>query len=408
MDLLGKRNRERLQSGPFSPHIVLVQDLVRAKLEQGFNVWTVRQNVRVVADFGEWLETEAIMLSSIGEHTPTDFVRGQPGGVHGGLTLVRGIIGQLRDIGVCPNPVPGKPDERWVEDFCIFLQRERGLYPSTIRRYRYFIKMFLEERFPDGPVEVSTLTAEDAIEFVLGHAKKWGSKTNAYMVSALRSFFRFLRMLGLVDRDMAGAVPGVAAWRLQDVPKGLEIEEVEKLLRQCPRNTPVGRRDYAILQLLARLGLRGGEVVNLALDDIDWDAGELLICGKGRRLHRLPMPQEVGEAIVDYLRNGRPRQATTRRLFVRARPPYKELASTVVISCLMRRRLRRAGLKPPRTGAHVLRHSLATRMLNQGASLREIGLLLRHQRVDTTAIYAKVAQPSLRELAQPWPEVDCE
>jgi len=224
------------------------------------------------------------------------------------------------------------------------------------------------------------------------------------MVSALRSFFRFLLQQGEIATDLAACVPAVADWRLSTVPKYLGAEEVERLLSTCDQRTRIGRRDYAILMLLARLGLRAGEVVALELDDMDWRGGEIAVRGKGQRHDRLPLLQEVGEALAAYLRRDRP-CGSTRRVFVRMRAPIRGFAGPQTISTIVRRALQRADLKVPAKGvaAHLLRHSLATGMLRRGASMAEIAEVLRHRTPSTTEIYAKVDIGGLRSLAQPWP-----
>ena len=224
------------------------------------------------------------------------------------------------------------------------------------------------------------------------------------MVSALRSFFRFLLQRGEIATDLAACVPAVADWRLSTVPKYLSAEEIERLLSSCDQGTGVGRRDHAILLLMARLGLRAGEVVSMELDDIDWRAGKIAVRGKGQQHDRLPLLQDVGEALTTYLRRGRPR-VPTRRLFIRVRAPLRGFAGPVAISCIVRRAIQRADLRMLGKGvaAHLLRHSLATGLLREGASMAEIGELLRHRTPATTEIYAKVDIRSLRCLAQPWP-----
>jgi site-specific recombinase XerD len=222
------------------------------------------------------------------------------------------------------------------------------------------------------------------------------------MVTSLRSFFRFLRQRGHLTTDLASAVPSVANWRLSHLPKSLAPEQVENLLASCDQSKTKGQRDYTILLLLARLGLRAGEVVAMTLDDLDWETGTLLVRGKGNRQERLPLPQDVGSAVVDYLRHGRPRCAT-RRLFVRLKAPLCGFSSSVAVGDVVRRALARSGLDPTFKGTHLFRHSLATRMLRGGASLGEIGDVLRHCRPETTQIYAKVDLGALRSLAPPWP-----
>jgi integrase/recombinase XerD len=224
------------------------------------------------------------------------------------------------------------------------------------------------------------------------------------VVTTLRSFLRFLQQRGLLSTDLAAAVPGVAGWRLAHLPKALPTEQVERLLASCDRRSPTGRRDFAILMLLARLGLRGGEVSALTLDDIDWERGEIVVHGKGQKLARLPLPADVGSALVDYLRQDRP-VCPSRRVFIRVRAPKRGFISLSAICCIVRRALERAGLAPEFKGAHLLRHSLATHLLRRGASLVEIGQLLRHSQPDTTQIYAKVDITALRAIALPWPGI---
>ena len=197
-------------------------------------------------------------------------------------------------------------------------------------------------------------------------------------------------------------VPTVANWDLSELPKFLKPEEVESLLQSCDKSSLIGKRDYAVLLLLARLGLRSGEVVHMVLEDIDWEAGELIIRGKSARQDRLPLLQDVGEALATYLCHGRP-HCSSRRVFIRQLAPHKGFSSSTAIGDIIRRAFARAGLQRMHKGAHLLRHSLATQMLNQGVSLNEIGEILRHQQPHTTEIYAKVNWGALRALAQPWP-----
>jgi site-specific recombinase XerD len=211
---------------------------------------------------------------------------------------------------------------------------------------------------------------------------------------------RFLHVRGHLPHDLAGCVPAVAGWRLAWLPRALEQNQVDCLLKRGKQRSALGRRDAAIVRLLVRLGLRAGDVAALELDDIDWRAGELIVRGKGRRESRLPLPHDVGREIAEYLHRGRP-SAVTRKLFLRSRAPYRGLMSSGVVSAAVRV-LRQAGITAG--GAHLLRHTAATQMLRHGASLSEIGHVLRHRHVDTTAIYAKVDHAALRALAQPWPE----
>jgi site-specific recombinase XerD len=222
------------------------------------------------------------------------------------------------------------------------------------------------------------------------------------MTTAFRSFFRFLFQSGELQVDLSAAVPTVADWRLSTIPKYLIPDEVERVVSSCDRQTSTGRRDYAILLLLARLGLRAGEVVALELDDIDWRAGEILVRGKGLLHDRMPLPVDVGQALTSYLRMDRP-ACKTRRVFVCMKAPRSGFTGPSTVTTIVRRALDRAGLNPVFKGAHLLRHSLATRMLRSGASMGEIGEVLRHRIPSTTEIYAKLDFEGLRSLAQPWP-----
>ena len=222
------------------------------------------------------------------------------------------------------------------------------------------------------------------------------------LVTSLRSFLRYLRHQGKITADLAACVPTVARWSFASLPKSLPEGVVQKVLDHNDRKTSLGRRDYAILLLLARLGLRACEIVALNLEDIEWENVRITVRSKGGRRTQLPLPVDVGKALAQYLRYGRP-SCSCRRVFIRGRAPHTGFANSIAVSTLVMRALRRAGVDSGRTGAHLFRHSLATDMIRQGASLDEIGELLRHQSPNTTAIYAKVDLPALRPLALPWP-----
>jgi site-specific recombinase XerD len=242
----------------------------------------------------------------------------------------------------------------------------------------------------------------DISRFVLRYANKSSRGRAKLMVTGLRSFFRFLRMHGYISTDLASVVPTVANWQCATLPNWIPPGDVEHLLRSCDQSTTSGQRNYTILLLLARLGLRSGEVVNMTLDDINWEAGEIRVGGKSRRLDRLPLPKDVGEALARYLCQGRSR-CSTRRVFVRMRAPVCGFMGSGAIYSMVQRAFDRAGLHPSHKGPHILRHSLATNMLRQGASLAEIGEVLRHRDLATTQIYAKVDLEALSKIAHPWP-----
>jgi site-specific recombinase XerD len=246
------------------------------------------------------------------------------------------------------------------------------------------------------------MTSADVVGFVQRHAHGHSPTWAQSMVTALRALLRYLHQHGRTPTNLADCVPAVATWSLARLPGFLSAEQTEQVLEHCDRKSATGRRDYAMLLLCARLGLRAGEVAALRLEDIDWAAGCLTIHGKGGRWAQMPLPQDVGAAIAAYLLDGRP-VCRDRRVFIRDHAPRIGFSSSSSVSAVATRALARAQITSPRPGAHLLRHSLATEMLRQGASLAEIGQVLRHQHPDTTRIYAKVDLPALRQLAQPWP-----
>jgi site-specific recombinase XerD len=254
--------------------------------------------------------------------------------------------------------------------------------------------------FGNGPLNLSKLRAPDITTFVQRHARDHGPFAARHLTTGMRLFLRYLHYKGLITTDLSLAVPTVARWSLSDLPKHLPAAQVREVLRHCNRDTPLGRRNYSILILLARLGLRAGEVARLNLDDIDWENGLVTVYGKGRWA-QLPMPADVARAIVRYLRRDRP-GCESRRLFIREHAPICGFSGAGAITRVVTRALAKAGVESARKGAHILRHSLATDMLRKGASLDEIGEILRHRSPDSTAIYAKVALDALRTLALPW------
>ena len=284
-----------------------------------------------------------------------------------------------------------------VAEFRTWLDRERGLSRESVRCYSNQVRAFLAAA--GGPGGVGGLDAGQVTAFMVGYApgrNTWSAKA---MVTSLRAFLRFAHATGRTAVPLAGAVPAVASWRLSALPRGLPAAEIAALLAGCDRNTASGLRDYAVLSLLARLGLRGAEAACLQLDDIDWRAGEIAVTGKGSRTERLPLPAPAGEALAAWLTGGRP-QCESRAVFVTVRRPYRQLTASSV-RAVMGRACDRAGLE--RRGAHRLRHALATEMLRAGASLPEVGQVLRHRSLLSTSVYAKVDQEALRPLARPWP-----
>ena len=284
-----------------------------------------------------------------------------------------------------------------LTEFRRWLDRERGLSPVSVRCYSKQVKYFLAA--VGGPGAVSGLDAGKVTAFMVGYSRGRNTWSAKAMVTSLRAFLRFAHATGRTAVPLAGAVPAVASWRLSALPRGLTAAEVGKLLAGCDRETATGLRDYAVLSLLARLGLRGAEAAGLQLDDIDWRAGEIAVTGKGSRTERLPLPAPAGEALAAWLTGGRP-ACGSRAVFVTMRQPYRQLTPEAVRT-VMARACERAGLE--RRGTHRFRHALATEMLRAGASLPEVGQVLRHRSQLSTSIYAKIDYDRLALVARPWP-----
>ncbi len=289
--------------------------------------------------------------------------------------------------------------DRLFNDYAEYLVQERGVVPMTVRKYQSIARNFLTVCFGEDKLELSQLRASDVSSYIVCQSRQSSVNWTKYTVTALRSILRFLYLRGELATELVGAVGTVAAWRQTSLPKALPAEQVQRLLKSCDRRTHQGRRNFAIMLLLARFGLRAGEVAALELDDFHWAQGEVVIRGKGRK-DRLPLPCDVGEAVVAYIGRGRP-QTSLRKLFLSSIAPLRGITGDAVTK-IVRWACIRCGLAP--IGAHRLRHSAATEMLRKGGTLSEIAQVLGHRSVDTTAIYAKVDRLRLREVAQPWPE----
>ena len=299
-----------------------------------------------------------------------------------------------------PTPSAAAPIDELLRRFRRYLVVERGLRDKGASDYARAVRPFLEGRLSQGALGLDRLSAADVTAFVVASCPRLSPGTVKLTMTALRSLLGFLHLEGTIERSLAAAVPSAASWRLAGLPKRLEPSQVHSLLASCNLNTATGRRDFAILTTLVRLGLRAGELAALRFEDIDWRAGEIVVRGKGRREERLPLPADVGEAIAAYLRGGRPENTRGRNVFVTVHAPHRAMSggavSAVVVSAASR-----CGLGPIR--AHRLRHTAASETLRGGASLEEVGQLLRHRRAMTTAIYAKVDREALRKVARPWP-----
>lgn len=389
------------RAGVLAPH---VGAFAKKLLELGYASVTRGAKLRLVAGFGRWLGRRKLLASDVDGRMVSKFLERCSG--RGDPRTLGDLLEVLWETGAVPRPRRDGDEtqlQRLEREFGQYLAVERGLSQASLKNSLPFVRSFLAHRFGTRPVVMDDVRAPDVTRFLLRKLRTVGPSRAKLMVGALRSFFRFLRWRGDIAIDLASSVPKVADWRLSAMPKSLQADEVERLISSCHRETVTGQRDYTLLLLLARLGLRAGEVVVMTLDDVDWDAGQLTVRGKGGREDRLPIPRDVGQAMATYLRQGRPQDCSTRRFFVRLRAPRRGFASSVAVCTIVRRALERAGIASPRKGAHLLRHSLATQMLRKGASLAEIGEILRHRSLDSTALYAKVDLVALRAVAQPWP-----
>jgi len=388
--------------GPLAPYV----EGFRAELARsGYTPLTAAGHVRLVAHLSRWMTAHEL---SVDELTPpvvaAYFTDRRAGGYVNSVTprSLRPLMDHLRDLGVAPvwTPPPPTAVEALLEEFAEYLARERGLVASTVALNLRLVRPFLATLADrDGELDLAGVSAGAVTGFVITQARV-RPRSVKRMVTALRSLLGFLHVHGLTAVGLGTAIPMVAAPAPGRLPDGLSPKQVAALLAGCDRDSATGRRDLAILTLLARLGLRAGEVAALALEDINWRQGEITVRGKGNRHDVLPLPTDVGAVIVDYLRRDRPATATGRTVFVRAQAPHHALTS-LGVTTVVARAGQRAGLGP--VHAHRLRHAAATAMLAEGGSLTEIGQVLRHRRPATTAAYAKVDTRALGPLARPWP-----
>lgn len=396
---------QRLQAGPLSAHI---DTFAQQLFDEGYALWTVKYAIRLLADLTTWMQQQGLTITDLAEQPVITYFQSRyrtrrPHRDDG--AILKKLLEHLRMAGIISSPVKAvgeNADFSIVQLFRQYLVCQRNLAPSTLHHYLDTVVRFLNQRFGIMSPNLEALCAQDVTGFMLQQARRYSAGQTQLIASALRSFFRFLLQQALITTNLAQCVPTPARRRLSTLPKFINADDIERLLQSIDQNSSDGLRNYAILQLLARLGLRANEVATLALNDLDWEAGEIIVRGKGGRYDRLPLPYEVGQALANYLHDGRP-SCSTRRVFVRQRAPRRGFANGEAVGTIVRRALVRAGLNPAHKGAHLLRHSLATRLLRNGASLTEIGELLRHRDLNTTQIYAKVDESSLSKLALPWP-----
>jgi site-specific recombinase XerD len=385
----------RRKPGRLGPFIDGYRDWLAGR---GYTPATVINMLAMASDLGRWMDAHDLASGGLDREVITEFRNAMRAA---GMRCVPGargldpLLDYLKHVGVLVVSPPATPVEALVERYRAWLVADRGLAGATIERYVKLARTFLTRQVRG----VESLTGADIVAFLLAEGQRLSVGSVKGRVAELRSLLNFLYLQGLTPQSLATVVPPVAGWRDTGVPKAIPADDVQRLLDSCDRSNPIGMRDYAILILVARLGLRSAEVARLEFGDIDWRIGQIVLRGKASRQDGMPLPCDVGAALSDYLSQARP-SAPLRQVFLAARAPTRPIPPGLV-SDVTHRACDRAGLR--RIGAHRLRHTLATEMLRRGAKIVEVSQVLRHRDLATTAIYAKVDFATLRGIAQPWP-----
>ncbi len=392
---------------PSGPLAEWVHPFREELIRQGFTARTAQDNAYVLAHLSRWLQQEGLDPAGFGVEGITAFARVRADSGYRrwrSVASLRLMLTFLRERGLLPvaQPLRQGPVDVVLQRYRLWLRRERRLSETTIDLRLVWARKFLQAQVVDGDLGPDRLGPEAVTTFVLEMAGQYSTGSMKHATSGLRSLLRFLFAAGDVNRDLSSVVPSVAGWRLAGLPVGADDDAVTALLTCCDRSTAVGLRDLAVLLLMARLGLRAVEVARLRLEDVDWRGGQLVVRGKGGRIDRMPLPDDVGAALADYLRHGR-RRSRFREIFLRTIGPDAPMARQSIVT-LPRRVSQRAGV--PVIGAHQLRHRAACRVLAEGGSLVEVAELLRHNALATTAIYAKVDLAALGAVVRPWPMED--
>lgn len=404
-----RKRASRLRvEGPLAPYF---EPYAEHLADRGYSQVSYWKKTFLISEFSRWLGVQGIEAGKITAEHGAAFLRDRA--QHHILkqddpTSLSGILTWLRGAGIIESqPVAageGFRTEPMLQEYADWLREERGLAPSTIENYTGYVRRFLANISGADEPHLAAISACHITDYIRCNVPRDRTFSHAKnTVTSLRSFFRFARYRDYIQTDFAAVVPNVAGWSMASIPRAMPAADVRKLLAESRLwRTPAGRRDHAILLLLARLGLRAREIVRLELEDVDWSQGCLRIHGKGGEERPLPLPHDVGEALASYLRDGRPK-SICRRVFLRSRAPFDGLGSTSDICQIVHRAIDRAGIEAAITGSHQLRHALAVDMLRQGLSLTEIGQMLLHRSPEATRRYAKVDLDSLRAVALPWP-----
>jgi integrase/recombinase XerD len=391
----------------------LLEGFAQMLYDLGYAQVTARRHLRSAEHLVHWTGRRGIPVTGLEEQFIGEFshhlnrCRCTGYGRSHRLELENGVrlfIGYLRSTGVLATPIKEESVEEpaLLVSFGRSMRQQRGTCDATLYNYGLDLRDLLKH----GGEDPAAFHAQMLRNFVLEKTQQCGWAAAKRCITAVRAFLRFLIADGRCAAGLDAAIPALAHWRLSTLPRYLQPEDVERVIASCDSTTQVGRRDRAILLLLARMGLRAGDIFRLRPGDIDWKEASIRVAGKGRRQASLPLTQEIGDAIIAYIKDGRPKTDSD-ALFIRSRAPFRAFASHCAISMIVIEAMRRAGVTcPSRGAAHVLRHSVASSMLRQGASLQEIAGVLRHRSIATTEIYAKIDVVALRQIAQPWPEVE--
>ncbi len=388
----------RLAEGPAWPFLDGFAD---ALLAEGYSLDPCRRHLWTAVHLGEWCTRRGVAIADLDEKALARFVwwrRGKRKGYDRTPFRAQRFLRYLRETGVASSRAPSPLRSAVVAELSAWMREQRGLAESTVARTVRVAQAFLDALGED-PVRWDAASVR---QFVLGYVRQHAPSSAGLVTTNLRCFLHYLIARDRCSPNLIEAVPKVPTWRMSRLPRYLLKEDVERIIAACDHQDGTELRNRALLLLLARLGLRSHEVVGLRLGDIDWREGRLRVLGKGGREARLPLPQDAGDAILRYLKKERPAAATD-HVFLSSRAPIGPLR-TAGLRDVVGRAIVRSGVQTPFRGTHVLRHSLATRLLREGAALDTIGAVLRHRSVDTTAIYAKVDVNLLRQVAQPWPE----
>ena len=380
----------------------------------GYSRRDLRRRFGVVSDLNRWLKDHRLRLLDLTPQRVEVFFRHRTRKVKsfygsGNHATVEQLLTVLRAHGAIPAAArkarqPYAAIDKVLGRFVQYLEEEKGFSETAKKRYFLCARQFLVWRFGRRSIVLETLSAADITGFIAYYRNRYSVKNVQVTASVLRAYLRFLFSMGTLPSDLSGAITSIPCWRGRRLPVFLESHEVAKLLHRANRPTKVGKRNYAMLLLMLRLGLRASEVLNITLDDIQWERGTLWIDGKGHKRAVLPLPHDVGSAMARYLRYARP-DCSSRKLFLRSRAPYDQLHSPSSIGTVVKRALIAAKLYPAHMGSHLLRYTAATQSLRRGASLPEVRDLLRHRSIDTTAVYAKIDLARLSELVQHWPAI---